>query len=117
MRSRVPSVSEPIPEDPRVAPRKATAAPGTASAPRASDAGRKAAAGPLKARAASREAAAAQHDPLPSPLAAALDSVGDRWTLLLVEALLGGPRRFGDLQEGLIGLGIRLSKWKSAGHR
>lgn len=35
----------------------------------------------------------------PSPLAAALDSVGDRWTLLLVEALLDGPRRFGDIQE------------------
>ena len=34
-----------------------------------------------------------------SPLAAALQSVGDRWTLLLVEALLDGPRRFGDLQE------------------
>ena len=34
-----------------------------------------------------------------SPLAAALDSVGDRWTLLLVEALLDGPRRFGDLQD------------------
>jgi DNA-binding HxlR family transcriptional regulator len=40
----------------------------------------------------------------PSPLAAALDRVGDRWTLLLVEALLGGPRRFGDLQEGLGGI-------------
>ena len=37
----------------------------------------------------------------PTPLAAALDSVGDRWTLLLVEALLDGPRRFGDLQEQL----------------
>ena len=36
-----------------------------------------------------------------SPLAAALDSVGDRWTLLLVEALLDGPRRFGDLQKAL----------------
>ena len=36
-----------------------------------------------------------------TPLAAALDSVGDRWTLLLVEALLDGPRRFGDLQERL----------------
>jgi DNA-binding HxlR family transcriptional regulator len=34
-----------------------------------------------------------------SPLAAALDSVGDRWTLLIVESLLDGPRRFGDLQE------------------
>lgn len=36
-----------------------------------------------------------------SPLAAALDSVGDRWTLLLVEALLDAPRRFGDLQSAL----------------
>ena len=40
-------------------------------------------------------------EPTTSPLAAALDSVGDRWTLLLVESLLGGPRRFGDLQEQL----------------
>lgn len=40
----------------------------------------------------------------PTPLAAALDSVGDRWTLLLVEALLDGPRRFGDLQEALGGI-------------
>jgi DNA-binding HxlR family transcriptional regulator len=37
-------------------------------------------------------------------LAAALDTVGDRWTLLLVEALLDGPRRFGDLQAGLGGI-------------
>ena len=40
----------------------------------------------------------------PTPLAAALDSVGDRWTLLVVEALLDGPRRFGDLQESLAGI-------------
>ncbi len=40
----------------------------------------------------------------PTPLAAALDSVGDRWTLLLVEALLDGPRRFGDLQSELPGI-------------
>jgi DNA-binding HxlR family transcriptional regulator len=39
-----------------------------------------------------------------SPLAAALDSVGDRWTLLLVEALLEGPRRFGDLEDELPGI-------------
>jgi DNA-binding HxlR family transcriptional regulator len=32
-----------------------------------------------------------------SPLAQALARVGDRWTLLLVEALLAGPRRFNDL--------------------
>jgi DNA-binding HxlR family transcriptional regulator len=39
-----------------------------------------------------------------TPLAAALDAVGDRWTLLLVEALLEGPRRFGDLEEELSGI-------------
>ena len=43
-------------------------------------------------------------DPNPSSLAAALESVGDRWTLLLVEALLEGSRRFGDLQEALPGI-------------
>src|SRR5438874_10520086 len=42
---------------------------------------------------------------LPStPLASALDRVGDRWSLLLVEALLDGPRRFGELLENLSGL-------------
>jgi DNA-binding HxlR family transcriptional regulator len=39
-----------------------------------------------------------------TPLAAALDSVGDRWTLLVVEALLDAPRRFGDLQDALPGI-------------
>jgi DNA-binding HxlR family transcriptional regulator len=39
-----------------------------------------------------------------TPLAAALESVGDRWTLLLVEALLDGSRRFGDLQQALAGI-------------
>jgi DNA-binding HxlR family transcriptional regulator len=34
-----------------------------------------------------------------SPLAAALARVGDRWSLLLIEALLEGPRRFGELSE------------------
>ena len=34
---------------------------------------------------------------VPSPLAEALARVGDRWTLLVVEALLAGPRRFNDL--------------------
>jgi DNA-binding HxlR family transcriptional regulator len=32
-----------------------------------------------------------------SPLGEALARVGDRWTLLVVEALLAGPRRFNDL--------------------
>jgi DNA-binding HxlR family transcriptional regulator len=39
-----------------------------------------------------------------SPLAAALERVGDRWTLLLVDALQGGPRRFNDLLGELPGL-------------
>lgn len=47
---------------------------------------------------------AQSHQSGPSPLAAALDSVGERWTLLLVDALLPGPRRFGDLQEQLGGI-------------
>jgi DNA-binding HxlR family transcriptional regulator len=42
--------------------------------------------------------------PAETALAAALDAVGDRWTLLVVEALLDGPRRFGDLQEALPGI-------------
>jgi DNA-binding HxlR family transcriptional regulator len=39
-----------------------------------------------------------------SALAAALGSVGDRWTLLVVAALLEGPRRFGDLQHEVPGI-------------
>ncbi|HVB14740.1 MAG TPA: helix-turn-helix domain-containing protein [Candidatus Dormibacteraeota bacterium] len=34
-------------------------------------------------------------------LATALDRVGDRWALLLVESLLGGPRRYSDLKRDL----------------
>ena len=37
-----------------------------------------------------------------SPLAAALERVGDRWSLLIIEALLAGPRRFTELRR-LIG--------------
>jgi len=39
-----------------------------------------------------------------SALAAALDRVGDRWSLLLVEALLAGPRRFGELSAEVGGI-------------
>jgi len=39
-----------------------------------------------------------------SALAAALERVGDRWTLLVVEALLDGPLRFGDLLEQVDGI-------------
>ncbi|NUT91112.1 MAG: transcriptional regulator [Saccharothrix sp.] len=37
-----------------------------------------------------------------------LDLVGERWTLLLVRELLTGPKRFGDLQASLRGLGTGL---------
>ena len=40
----------------------------------------------------------------PSALADALARVGDRWTLLLVAALLGGERRFNELQDDLDGI-------------
>ncbi|MGI9033021.1 MAG: winged helix-turn-helix transcriptional regulator [Acidimicrobiales bacterium] len=39
-----------------------------------------------------------------TPLAEALARVGDRWTLLMVNALLGGPRRFNDLLGDVEGL-------------
>jgi DNA-binding HxlR family transcriptional regulator len=38
-------------------------------------------------------------------LATALDIVGERWTLLLVRDLALGPRRYGELLEGLPGIG------------
>lgn len=37
-----------------------------------------------------------------------LDLVGERWTLLLVRDLLTGPKRFGDLQKSLRGMGTGL---------
>ncbi|MGS2809159.1 winged helix-turn-helix transcriptional regulator [Nocardia sp. MW-W600-9] len=37
-----------------------------------------------------------------------LDLVGERWTLLLIRELLTGPKRFGDLQQSLRGLGTGL---------
>jgi DNA-binding HxlR family transcriptional regulator len=37
-------------------------------------------------------------------LASALETVGDRWSLLVIAALLDGPRRFGELQEELPGI-------------
>lgn len=37
----------------------------------------------------------------PTPLEAALERVGDRWSLLVVEALLDGARRFNELAEAL----------------
>jgi len=42
--------------------------------------------------------------PPDSPLAEAVARVGDRWSLLLVDALLDGPRRFGDLEAAVEGV-------------
>ena len=39
-----------------------------------------------------------------SPLAEAAARVGDRWSLLVIEALLSGPRRFNDLLEAVSGI-------------
>ena len=39
-----------------------------------------------------------------SPLDEAVDRVGDRWSLLLVEALLPGARRFNELLEAVPGI-------------
>lgn len=42
--------------------------------------------------------------PAPSPLEEAVSRVGDRWALLIVSALLDGPRRFNDLQADVGGI-------------
>ena len=39
-----------------------------------------------------------------APLDRALSRVGDRWSLLVVEALLDGPRRYGELADGVPGI-------------
>ena len=49
---------------------------------------------------------APEHDS--SPLAEALARVGDRWTLLIVEALLDGPRRFNDLLGQIPGIAANI---------
>lgn len=46
-------------------------------------------------------------DPV-SPLAAALERVGDRWSLLLVEALLDGSLRFGELGQAVPGIAANI---------
>ena len=41
---------------------------------------------------------------LPTGLGAALDRVGDRWSLQVVEALLAGPLRYGELVSAVAGI-------------
>ncbi len=43
-----------------------------------------------------------------SPLAEALARVGDRWTLLVVQALLPGPRRFNELLSEIPGIAANI---------
>jgi DNA-binding HxlR family transcriptional regulator len=43
-----------------------------------------------------------------APLEVALDRVGDRWSLLVVEALLDGPRRFGELGDTIEGIATNI---------
>jgi DNA-binding HxlR family transcriptional regulator len=43
-------------------------------------------------------------DSLNSALAAALAKIGDRWSLLVIHALLDGPRRFNELAEEVRGI-------------
>ena len=54
-----------------------------------------------------------------SDLAAALEIVGPRWALLIVERLLDGPQRYGDLQRELGAptnmLATRLKELEAAG--
>ena len=47
---------------------------------------------------------AMEAQPERSPLGEALSAVGDRWTLLIVEALLDGSRRFGELEAAVEGI-------------
>jgi DNA-binding HxlR family transcriptional regulator len=54
------------------------------------------------------------------PLARALDVVGDRWTLVIVQELMKRPSRYGDLSQRLPGIGTsllsdRLRKLAAAG--
>ncbi|MCU4186837.1 helix-turn-helix transcriptional regulator [Acidiferrimicrobium sp. IK] len=43
-----------------------------------------------------------------SPLASALGRVGDRWSLLIVDALLDGPLRYGELQQAVSGIATNM---------
>jgi DNA-binding HxlR family transcriptional regulator len=39
-----------------------------------------------------------------NPLVEAVERVGDRWTLLIVDALMAGPRRFNELSQDVAGI-------------
>jgi DNA-binding HxlR family transcriptional regulator len=57
----------------------------------------------------SRSSSSSSADTAPrSPLELALERVGDRWSLLIVEALLDGPRRFNELTEAVSGIAANI---------
>jgi DNA-binding HxlR family transcriptional regulator len=45
------------------------------------------------------QARASSADPVFDPVARAMDQIGDRWTLVLIQHLLGGPRGFQQLRD------------------
>lgn len=54
------------------------------------------------------------------PLQHALKKIGDRWSLMIIDALLDGPRRFSDLEDAVAGiapntLSSRLGKLEEEG--
>src|SRR5579871_899237 len=49
-------------------------------------------------------ARASETETEPTPLETALARVGDRWSLLVIDALLEGPRRFNELQNAIAGI-------------
>jgi DNA-binding HxlR family transcriptional regulator len=59
---------------------------------------------PRAAQTSPRAAQLSRPAPPPSPLELALERVGDRWSLLVVEALLEGPRRFNELRQAVAGI-------------
>jgi DNA-binding HxlR family transcriptional regulator len=42
------------------------------------------------------------------PIARGMDVLGERWTLLILRELVGGPRRYGDLRDALPGIATNL---------
>lgn len=55
-----------------------------------------------------RQEASAHRPEQPSDLRRALDHVGGRWTLLLIQVLLDGPKRFNELTNHLRGISTNL---------
>jgi DNA-binding HxlR family transcriptional regulator len=50
----------------------------------------------------------ARHYSQNCPIALGLDVLGERWTLLILRELVGGPRRYGDLRTELPGIATNL---------